>query len=364
MLNFKPTLGFSTASWKKALLSRNSIIEDAINNLNLSSLRLVLIADENNNFLGTISDGDIRRGLLKGLNLKSSIEHIINTNAFVVPPGLSQESIQQLMLANKLQQIPIVDSDQKIVGLHIWHQIAESKEKRNNVILIMAGGRGSRLMPHTAHAPKPMMHIGNKPLLEHIINRAKNEGFYKFIISVNYLGNIIKEYFGDGKAFGIDISYIEESEPLGTAGSLSLLNPLPPLEEPILVTNGDVLTDIRYTDVIDFHSLYLADATMAVQPYDWQNPYGVVHIKGIEIECIEEKPIIRSHINAGVYVLSPTVIGLIPKNIFLDMPTFFEKLRSNNYRTIAYPMHEPWIDIGQPSDLVKANDQYAAKINL
>ena len=364
MLNVNPTHGLSDLTWEKALLPRNSTIEDAINNLNLSSLRLVLITDKDNNFLGTISDGDIRRGLLRGLDLKSSIENIANRNSFVVPPGLSQETVKQLMLANKLQQVPIVDSSQRILGLHVWHQFADAKEKRSNAIVIMAGGRGSRLMPHTSDAPKPMMSIGSKPILEHILSRAKNEGFYRFVISINYLGQIIKEYFGDGGAFGVEISYIEELNPLGTAGSLSLLSALPSLNEPFIVTNGDVLTDIRYGDVIDFHSFHLADATMAVQQYDWQNPYGVVHTKGIEIEFIEEKPVIRSHINAGIYALSPTIIQQVPKNTFLDMPTLFEKLKSNLYRTIAYPMHEPWIDIGQPSDLDKANAQYAAKNNL
>jgi len=190
-------------------------------------------------------------------------------------------------------------------------------------------------------------------MLEHIIERAKLEGFKRFIISVYYLGNMIEEYFGNGEALGVEIDYLREDAPLGTAGALSLLNPFP--DRPFVVTNGDVITDIRYGEMIDFHSRYSASVTMAVRVYELKHPFGVVKTEGVDIVGFEEKPIARSHINAGVYVLSSDALNVLDKNSHCDMPTLIERLQLENKRTIAYPMHEPWLDVGRPDDLKKAN---------
>jgi len=337
--------------WQKALLSEDVSVHDVIKNLDKVAIKIVLIASKNGKLVGTISDGDIRRALLRGLNLKSSINDVIHKNAFVVPPGLNRETVMQLMIANKIQQIPIVDDNQIIVGLHLWDDLTE-KTQRNNLMVIMAGGKGTRLMPHTKDLPKAMVRVSGKPILEHIINKAKSEGFSNFFISIFHLGDIIEDYFGNGENFGVKINYLREDLPLGTAGALSLFKILPNM--PFVVTNTDVLTDIHYGEMLDFHTRHDAVATMAVRQHEWEHPFGVVETQGVEIVGFKEKPISRSHINAGVYALNPSALGVLIANSHCDMPTLFERLKKNLSRTIAYPMHEPWLDVGIPKDLETA----------
>jgi NDP-sugar pyrophosphorylase family protein len=224
---------------------------------------------------------------------------------------------------------------------------------RENIMVIMAGGMGTRMRPYTEDCPKPLLPVAGKPMLEHIIERAKLEGFSQFIIAIHYLGHMIEECFGDGEQLGVEIAYLKENAPLGTAGALSLLNPKPRL--PFVVTNGDVITDIRYGELLDFHVRHAAAATMAVRIHEWQHPFGVVQMQGVEIVGFEEKPVARTHINAGVYVLDPSVLNLLDDDQRCDMPTLFERLQVKNNRTVAYPMHEPWLDVGRPDDLVVAN---------
>ena len=307
--------------WLQAILPRDSTIGDAIENLNKVSIKIVLVEDEANKFIGTISDGDIRRGLLKGLHLGSSISDIVHCNAFVVPPGMSRDNIMQLMIANKIQQIPIVDKCQKIVGLHLWDEITPATSVRNNLMIILAGGKGTRLLPHTQNCPKPMVLLGRKPILEHIIERGKLEGFNHFIIANHHMGHIIEGYFGNGSKLGVKIDYLREKSPLGTVGALSFLGSKTDL--PFVVTNGDVITDIHYGELLDFHIRYQAAATMAVRIHEWQNPFGVVQMQGVEITGFEEKPVARSHINAGVYALSPEVLSELIPGEACDMPALF-----------------------------------------
>ena len=340
-------------NWRHAVLEEHAKIKEAIQNLDQVSLKIALIVDEDGKLIGTLSDGDVRRGLLKGLVLESSIESIIYRNPFVVPDNLQSELVLQLMTVNKIQQIPIVDEEKRLIGLHIWDQLARPKE-RNNLIVIMAGGRGIRMHPHTEDCPKPMLEVDGKPMLEHIIQRAKAEGFGEFIISVHYLGHVIEDYFGDGSDHGVRIQYLCEKDPLGTAGALSLIQELPGL--PFLITNGDVLSDIRYGELMDFHERHDADATMAVRLYEWEHPFGVVEMEGVEIKGILEKPVYRTHINAGVYVLDPKILQLMVKDEVCDMPALIDKAREDGYKTIAFPMHEPWLDVGRPIDLKRAND--------
>ena len=337
--------------WEAAVLKIENSMEDAIHNLNKTALKIILVADSEGHFLGTISDGDIRRGLLKGLVMSSSIQSIVHQNALVVPVGMSRDTVLRMMTANKVQQIPVVDENEKIVGLHIWDEVA-SIQVRLNSMVIMAGGMGTRLLPHTESCPKPMLLIQGRPMLEHIIERAKLEGFNHFILAIHHLGHMIEEYFGDGDKFCVRIDYLREKAPLGTAGALSLLEPLP--KHPFVVTNGDVITDIRYGELLDFHLRHQAAATMAVRVHEWQHPFGVVEINGVEIIGFEEKPIARSHVNAGVYVINPTSLSYLQRDARCDMPTLFERLQEKDQRTVAYPMHEPWLDVGRPDDLVKA----------
>ncbi|MEY4760821.1 MAG: hypothetical protein RLZZ200_677 [Pseudomonadota bacterium] len=344
--------------WREAVLSADSTIERVIRNLDRVAIKIALIVNARNELEGTISDGDVRRGLLKGLTLDSPITTIIHRHPLVVPPGLGRELVTGLMVANKIQQIPVVDEHNHVVGLHLWDEIA-APVARPNLMVIMAGGAGTRLRPQTADCPKPLLPVAGKPMLEHIIERAKLEGFRHFVLAIHYLGHLIEAHFGDGSRLGVRIEYLREPSPLGTAGALGLLTPRP--EAPFVVTNGDVLTDIHYGELLDFHLRHNAAATMAIRVHEWQHPFGVVQMQGVNIVGFEEKPISRSHINAGVYALSPEAFEAIRAGEHCDMPTVFERLQERGARTVAYPMHEPWLDVGRPDDLKSAQGRMAGQ---
>ncbi len=334
-------------SWKKSLVPMAATLAEVIRNLNESKLRIALMVSTDGILLGTITDGDIRRGLLRGLDLNSSIDAIIQRDPLVAPPELSHDTVLQLMRANKVHQLPVVDADRRVMGLHLWDELVVPGQ-RLNMMVIMAGGQGTRLRPHTEKCPKPMLPVGGKPILEHIIERAKAEGIQHFVLAIHYLGRMIEDYFGDGSRWQIQIDYLREETPLGTAGAIGLLNPRP--DAPFLVSNGDVLTDIRYGELLDFHCRHDASATMAVRLHEWQHPFGVVLTKGVDIIGFEEKPITRSHINAGVYVLEPSVLEALSADEHCDMPVLFSRLQERAARTIVYPVHELWLDVGCVDD--------------
>jgi len=243
--------------WRKAILPIHSTIHDAIINLDKVAIKIVLVVTADGKLEGTISDGDIRRGLLRGLNLKSPIESIVYRNPMVVFPEIGRETVRQLMVLNKIQQVPVVNENNNIVGLHLWDEISVPL-LRNNLMVVMAGGKGTRLHPYTEDCPKPMLPVSGKPMLEHIIERAKREGFSHFVLAIHHLGHVVEDYFGNGEHLHVNIEYLREQSPLGTAGALGLLNTDP--EAPFLVTNGDVLTDIHYGELLDFHILHHAAA--------------------------------------------------------------------------------------------------------
>lgn len=337
--------------WRKAIVPNRATIKEAINRLNEIGLKLVMVTDESNVLIGTISDGDIRRGLLKGLDLNCLVIDIISDSPIVVLPDINREIVLQLMISNKVQQIPIINKKNQVIGLHLWDEL-NTPAIYSNTMLIMAGGKGARLHPQTINCPKPLLPIAGKPILEHIIDRARKQGFTNFVLAIHYLGHMIENYFGDGKKFGVKIQYLREPSPLGTAGALSLLNPKP--DSSFILTNGDIVTDVNFAELLSFHQLNSADATMAVREHQWQNPFGVVETQGLDIIRFEEKPITRSHINAGIYVLEPLVLSLLEKSVPCDMPTLLKRLQEKSKRVIAFPVHEQWIEIGQPIEFEQA----------
>lgn len=341
-----------TKDWRKSLLQTDVTLQQAIRNLEETALQIALVVSPDGCLIGTLTDGDIRRGLLRGLTLNSAIDSIIYREPLVVPPQLGRETVLKLMQANKIHQLPVVDEKRRVVGIHLLDELIVPAE-HPNLMVIMAGGRGTRLRPYTENCPKPLLPVAGKPMLEHIIERAKAEGFRHFVLAIHYLGHMIEDYFGDGSRWQIKIEYLREETPLGTAGAIGLLK-MPP-EVPFVVTNGDVLTDIRYSELLDFHSRNQAEATMAVRLYEWQHPFGVVRTKGVEIIGFEEKPISRTHVNAGIYVLNPGVLSVLNQGEHCDMPTLFGRLQKKSERTIVYPMHEPWLDVGLPKDYDQAN---------
>lgn len=349
----------SVESWRKTLLSIDATLKEAISNLDESAVQIILVVSVKGTLVGTLTDGDIRRGLLRGLDLNSPIESIVHREAMVVPPQMSRDMVLDLMQANVINALPVVDESRRVLGLHLLNDLL-APVHRPNLMVIMAGGQGTRLRPHTENCPKPLLPVGGKPMLEHIILRAKAEGFQHFIIAIHYLGQMIEDYFGDGSRWQVKIDYLRENTPLGTAGALGLLKPQP--EIPFLVTNGDVLTDIRYGELLDFHCHHGAAATMAVRLHEWQHPFGVVRIQGVDIIGFEEKPISRSHINAGIYVLEPSALDLLNRNEHCDMPKLFSRLQESAARTIVYPMHEPWLDVGRIDDFERAQAEHSANI--
>lgn len=338
--------------WKQAILSNSASIHDAIANLNKVCLKIVMIVNHDCKLVGIISDGDVRRGLLSGISLNQNVESIMQKEPLLSHLGMNKIRISQLMEHNQIYQVPIVDNELKVVGLYV-KGLEESKPELINSFVIMAGGFGRRLMPHTVGTPKPMVQVNGKPMLEHIILRAKQEGFRNFIICLHHLGEIISDYFESGSKFDVNIEYTREPIPLGTAGAIYDLRYK--LSNDFIVTNGDVISDIKFSEILKFHEYNKSDATMAVKIHEWQNPYGVVSLSGINIESFDEKPIMKCHINAGIYALNSKAFLCLNANEYCDMPELFMRLKKNNQKLTAYPMHETWLDVGRPIDLKAAN---------
>lgn len=335
------------------LISENITIKEALKVIDIGTFRIALVVDKDNKFLGTLNDGDIRRGLLKNYTLDDSIKDLYFRNPTVALNNESKEKIIQKAIKNQVYQIPIVDENNYLVDIVNLTTLLNVTKKRNRVIL-MAGGLGTRLRPLTEDTPKPMLKVGNKPILETIIKNFADHGFVNITISLNYKAEMIKEYFKDGSDFGVNIDYIEENIRLGTAGALSLLEEQP--NEPFFVINGDILTNVNFSHLMDFHSFGKTMATMCVREYQFQIPYGVIQIEDNVVKSIKEKPIEKYFVNAGIYVLSPKVLEYVPKNEFFDMPTLFELLIEKGQKPLSFPIHEYWLDIGRIEDFHKAQE--------
>jgi len=344
-----------TDAWRETLLAEGATLQDAVRSLDRSGLQIALVVDADERLRGTITDGDIRRALLRGTAFDASASGIMQPEPFAVPPDLSLAAVEGLMQANKIFQLPVIDDRRRVIGLHVWGELHEAGEKPN-LFVVMAGGEGVRLRPDTEACPKPMLEVGGKPMLEHIIARARHEGFRRIVLTVHYLGHMIEEYFGDGSAFDVRIDYVREPSPLGTGGALTLIDPVP--DRPFVVTNGDVLSDVRYGEMLAFHERHKAVATMGVRLHQWQHPFGVVRTAGLDIVEVEEKPVHRTNVNAGIYVFSPAAIGAMEKGKYCDMPSLFQRLQERGERAIAFPMHEQWLDVGRHDDLEIARQNH------
>lgn len=340
---------------KNLTVHSSNTIREALKVIDKGALRLAIVVNNDEDFLGTLSDGDIRRALLNNNTLESTIENIYNKTPIIARETDSKESIIQKAIQNQIYQIPVLDQNKKLIEVLNLATLLNVSKKRNRVIL-MAGGLGTRLRPLTEETPKPMLRVGNKPILETIIKNFASHGFVNITISLNYKGDMIKKYFKDGSDFGVNIDYVEENIRLGTAGALSLLEQQP--NEPFFVMNGDLLTDVNFSNLLDFHCFGNALATMCVREYEYQIPYGVIEIENGNISSIEEKPIKKFFVNAGIYVLSPNIFENIPQNEFFDMPTLFNILIENQKKVLSFPIHEYWLDIGRMSDFEQAQSEY------
>jgi dTDP-glucose pyrophosphorylase/predicted transcriptional regulator len=336
-------------------LNVNSSIKEALQIIDNGALQIALVVDKKNKLLGTVTDGDVRRGILKGVALSDSIEKIYFRNPTCAKVGETKESILNKALSKKVHQVPIIDNENRVVGIKEIEELIKSSKKLNRVIL-MVGGLGTRLRPLTEKTPKPMLKVGDKPILQTIIEKFAEYGYTNIILSVNYKSEIIRNYFGNGENFGVNIEYIFEDKRMGTAGALSLLKEKP--EEAFFVMNGDILTNVNFEHLYQFHSENNSVATMCVREYDFQVPYGVVNIENEKIVSIEEKPVHSFFVSAGIYMLSPEVLQEIPENEFYDMPTLFEKLIKKKEIVSSFPLREYWLDIGRVEEYEKANEEY------
>ena len=346
--------------WKKVLLKPDDTMEYAIKVLHEGGSRIALVSDEHYRLLGTITDGDIRRAIMKQSTMKSPVSLIMNSNPLTINDKVKNEDILSLMTDKGLLHMPILNKDGTLCGLETLQHLIE-KPIYDNPVFLMAGGFGTRLHPLTKETPKPLLKIGSKPILEMIIEQFISYGFHNFYISTHFKSEQISNYFKNGEIHNITIQYLHEDKPLGTAGSLGLLpDNLPDL--PIIVMNGDLLTKVDFINLLDFHYDHDSEATMCVREYAFQVPYGVVQIDNYNIQEIKEKPVHKFFVNAGIYVLNKTLINKLDGKSYLDMTDLLDKELINE-KVNAFPIHEYWLDIGRMEEYEKANQDIVTIFN-
>jgi len=340
---------------ERLLLPKEADIHTAIERLDNNEAHIVLVVGENRKLLGTVTDGDVRRGILRAVKLSDSIVKIMNPDPVVAKIGEDNAIICALMRNKKIRQIPIVNEAGQVVSIEILDDLLDVN-KKDNVVVLMAGGLSTRLRPLTNDCPKPMLNVGGKPILETILTRLIHYGFHRFYISINYLADQIKNYFGNGSKWGVEIHYLQENDKMGTAGPLSLMPQ--GIHKPFIVMNSDLLTKIDFNRLLAFHEEQAASATMCVREFDYTLPYGQCKLENNFIVEVEEKPTYKFFINAGVYVLEPEVLPLVPQSSYYDMPTLFSNLIKLKKQAAAFPIREYWLDIGQLSDFERAHQEY------
>lgn len=328
-------------------------LKDVLRIMNTQAIRTVLVTDHERRLKGIITDGDVRRGLLENLGLDSEVRLVMTSNPITAKEGSSRSELADVMEKRGILSIPVVNKEHKVTGLETLQSIIK-KSKFENPVFLMAGGFGTRLRPLTDNCPKPMLEIGNKPILETVLLSFVKAGFSNFYISTHYMPELILEHFGDGSKWGVNIEYIHEDKPLGTGGALGLLPDTIPQDLPLILMNGDVLTKVDFARLLEFHNDNDADATMCVREYEYQIPYGVISGDGNRITKMVEKPIQRFFVNAGIYVLSPSVVNSVPQDLNIDMPTILEQQISLQKDVLMFPIHEYWLDIGRMDDFNRA----------
>lgn len=336
-------------------LTTSADVSEAISVIEIGHIQIALVIDDDRRLIGTITDGDVRRALLRGESLDTPVEKIMFRNFRVLSANATEEEALALMRRETLHQIPALDEQGRVVRLFLLEELIKPK-KRPNPVIIIAGGEGKRLRPLTQDCPKPMLRVGGKPLLEIILERCIDAGFQHFYLSVNYLKEQIKDHFDDGAGWNVRIDYLEETQPLGTGGALSLLPQKP--TEPLLVLNGDVLSRVDYGRLLRFHDEHQAAVTMCVREHTTQIPYGVVRMDDLHVLTLEEKPVLSHYVNAGIYLLEPVLLDLVPQDCFFDMPTLLEKAMEHQHRVRAFPIHEYWLDVGHPETLERAHGEW------
>lgn len=341
-------------------INQNASIKEVLKVIDKGAIKVAVVLSDDGLLLGMLSDGDIRRALLKGMSLDDSITSIINRDPVVANINDTKERILELANEKKLHQIPII-SNGKLIGIQDIREFLAPKNKPNKVIL-MVGGLGTRLRPLTNDVPKPMLDVGNKPILHTIVENFAKYGYADIIMCVNYKSEIIKEYFGNGDKFGVKIEYVLENQRMGTAGALSLLQKRP--KDDFFVMNGDLLTNVNFEYLHEYHKDSNACASICIRKYEMQVPYGVVNVRANQVTSIEEKPTQSFFVSAGIYMFSPIVLDFIPKGVFYDMPTLLGELLKQGFAVYPFFIREYWLDIGKMDEYRRANDEYEGVFGL
>lgn len=337
--------------WKNILIKPEQPIRDALQLIDRESLRIALVVDDEMRLLGVVTDGDVRRGLLRNFGLESPVKYVMNRSPLTAELNTARKDLVKFMEEKQLLAIPLMIND-KVAGLETL-QRAGQYSKYQNPVFLMAGGFGTRLRPLTDNCPKPLLKVGDKPILEIVLNRFIKAGFVNFYVSTHYMPEMIRDHFGDGSKWNVKISYVHEELPLGTGGALGLL-PLDIPDLPLIMINGDVLTNVDFERVLEFHNKNEAAATMCVRDYEYQVPFGVINGDGNKIVSMVEKPVQRFFINAGIYVVSPEIRKSVEQNCRIDMPTLLEKFIETQEKIFMFPIHEYWLDIGRIEDYNRA----------
>jgi dTDP-glucose pyrophosphorylase len=342
-----------TDQLRQSIVPATATIADAMRSLDESGSQIVLVVDDRDRLVGTVTDGDIRRALLNGMSLDSPVGRHANRDCFTVPEETARADVLELMQARQIAQVPVIDADRRVVGLHLLQAMVTGIE-RPNWAVVMAGGRGTRLGDLTDDVPKPMLHVAGRPILERIVLQLVGSGIRRIYLSVNYRAEVIEDHFRDGHRFGCQIEYLREERPLGTGGSLALLprgarRP----SHPLVVMNGDLVTQANVGRIIDFHASGKQAATMAVRRYHHQIPFGCVEVKGDTLVGFAEKPTATQLINAGIYVMDPGCLGLISPEP-ASMPDLVRRIQADGQTVRIFEIDDDWIDVGRRDQLDQA----------
>ena len=340
----------NSPSAEAALATGNEPIQTTMKRLNSSGLEIILVADKDNKLVGTVTDGDIRRGILAGIDVDQPVSMIMNPNPVTVRLGTPGAEMLRIMRDRSIRHLPVVDSDNHPIGLERLESLVDNISECNAVV--MAGGMGSRLKPLTDNLPKPLIQIAGRPILDHILTGLHAEGIEEVVLALNHLGGKIRDHIGDGSRYGTRVNYLTERKRLGTAGALSLLRPRP--RKPFLVMNGDLLTGLSFSKLLQFQRAHNYTMVICVRQHSLQVPYGVVEIRGGEVLALREKPVYRHFINAGVYVLTPACLDHLPKDQYYDMTDLISTLVRSGERVGVFPIIEYWRDVGTHADLAAA----------
>ena len=343
--------------WRQVLIRPETSLRITIEVIDRAALQIALVTDDQDKLLGVVTDGDIRRALLKGVSLEHPISDVMNKRPKMATIRESKSQLLAIMEGHHLLQLPIVDNEGRVIHLESLRALYQQVVFPNPVVLL-AGGFGMRLRPLTNECPKPLLEIGGKPILETIIESFLKSGFRQFYIAVYYRAQQIKDYFGDGSRWGVNIKYIDENEPMGTAGAIGLLpEELPDI--PVIVMNGDILTQLDFSRLLAYHNEQQAIATVCVREYEYQIPYGVVTLHDQQVKCIEEKPLLSCLTNAGIYVLDHSLIKNIAYEKKLDMPTLLNQQLAKGETVAMFPIVDYWLDIGREADFIRAQGEFS-----